>query len=386
VSDPVFADIFNLGGVGNYSGVEVGELTSLGISAVYRSVALISETLASLPLHTFVNTADGRQRSKSFLDNPSGVTGHLTSFEFWEMSFCHILLHGTCYWMHLFNTNEQVVGLIPIHPLCVVPRWNPEVPGGKSFDATLVTGQSVSFDATTMTQVMGKSLDGLKGLSVVSLARNSFGIAVAGDRAAGKMFNSGAMISGLVTPEEELAQGEAKQIKKDLNNSISGWENAGSIAVINRKLKFQQWTMSLIDAQFLESRQFQVEEIARWFGIPPFALMQTEKQTSWGTGIESQQRGLGRTVLLPWAKRVEQRASGLLVPNKFVEWDFAGLERATPVEEIRLILEQFKAGLITKNEARKLRGLGTVEGGDSFIPEEETSLPVPTADTEEVTQ
>lgn len=383
ISDPAFAEYFGLN-LGNFSGVQVNELTALGISAVYRSVALISETIASLPLRTFRDTDTGRVRVRSFLDNPSGEGGDLTSFEFWETVLCHLLLHGNAYLMHIFNQGGGVAGLFPVHPLLVTTEWNAEVPGGKTFKATLVNGQSRTFDASTMTQIMGKSLDGLKGLSPIALARNSFGISVAGDRAAAKVFSNGAMVSGMVTPEEDLTEDEAKVIKDSLNAKVAGWENAGDIAVINRKLKFSQWTMSLEDAQFLQSRQFQIEEVARWFGIPPFALMQTDKQTSWGTGIESQQRGLGRTVLAPWTSRIEQRASRLLASPRFVEWDFAGLERATPAEEIRLILEQIKGGLITVNEGRKLRGLDPVDGGDVLQPPQASATPPSPDSTEEV--
>jgi HK97 family phage portal protein len=148
-----------------------------------------------------------------------------------------------------------------------------------------------------------------------------------------------------------------------LNAKLTGVENAGAIAVINRKLKFTPWTLSNEDAQFLQSRQFQIEEIARWFGIPPFELMQTDKQTSWGTGIEAQQRGLARTVLSPWANRLEQRLSRLLPKNQFAEFEFAALERGNPADEIRLLIEQVNAGLLTKNEARAIRNLPPLPEG-----------------------
>jgi HK97 family phage portal protein len=115
--------------------------------------------------------------------------------------------------------------------------------------------------------------------------------------------------------------------------------------------------MTATDAQFLQSRQFQIEEISRWTGVPPHLLMQTEKQTSWGTGVEEQNRALGRTVLLPWAQRVEHRASRLLAVPRWVEFEFAGLERPSPDREIELLLAQVAGGLLTVNEARAYRNL-----------------------------
>jgi len=196
------------------------------------------------------------------------------------------------------------------------------------------------------------------------VARNSLGTAIAGDRAAAKMFASGALHSGIVTPEEDVTEEEAKTIKESLNAKVSGWENAGEIAVVNRRLKFTPWTMSLEDAQFLQSRQFQVEEIARWTGVPPHLLMQTEKQTSWGTGVAEQNRGLSRFTLQSYTSRTEERLSRLLPAPRFCEFDFAGLLQPAPEVEIPLLIQQVAAGLMTPNEARRIRGMDPIDGGD----------------------
>jgi HK97 family phage portal protein len=137
--------------------------------------------------------------------------------------------------------------------------------------------------------------------------------------------------------------------------------------------------MSSVDAQFLESRQFSIEEISRWFGVPPHMLMQTDKQTSWGTGVEEQHRALGRTVLSPWAQRFEQRCSRLLPQPRFVEFDFAGLERPSPKDEIELLMKQTGGKpILTVNEARAIRNLPPVDGGDVLI-----QAPVAPATTDE---
>jgi HK97 family phage portal protein len=207
-------------------------------------------------------------------------------------------------------------------------------------------------------------LDGLRGLSVISIARNSLGTAIAGDRAAAKMFSEGALISGIVSPEDDWQEGDAKTIRASLDQNVAGWENASKVAVVNRKLKFTPWTMSMEDAQFIQSRQFQIEEIARWTGVPPHLLMQTEKQTSWGTGVAEQNRGLARFSLNGWTSRIEQTLSRLLPAPRFVEFDFAGLERPTPEQEIDLLIKQVQAGLMTVNEARKIRNMDPIPGGD----------------------
>lgn len=364
VSDPALAAYFNLG-VGNYAGVTIGEHSALGLSAVWRAVSLISGTIASLPLRTVREVNGVRTRVTSFLSNPGGPDGP-TRYEWTETVMAHLLLHGNAFLAHVYGGAGQLIALVPIHPLAVSVEWPPvdpqtgrrmQLPGGKIFRATLEDGTTHIFDGSTMTHIPGLCLDGLRGLSPITVARNSLGTAIAGDRAAARMFSNGAMISGMVTPEEDVEPDEVAAIKDSLNRNVAGYENAGAIAVINRKLKFTPWTMSAEDAQFLQSRQFSIEEVARWFGVPPYELMQTEKQTSWGTGIEAQQRGLARQVLGPWTERVAQRLSRLLPAPRWVEFDFAGLERPTPEQEIDLLLRQIEGGLLTLDEARAIRNL-----------------------------
>lgn len=376
VSDPALAAYFGLGAQ-SLAGVAVNETSALGLSGVWRAVSLISGTIASVPLRAHRDKSDGtRDQVASWLDNPGGPDGP-TAFEWKETVLAHLVIHGNAYLAHIYNGAGALIGLTPIHPLAVCPEWekasNGKLTGRKVFRVSLNDNTTKTFTADEMTQVMALSLDGLKGLSPISVARMSLGTAIAGDRAAARMFANGAMISGMVTPEEDVTKEEAEAIKEGLKAKISGVDNAGDIAVINRKLKFTQWSTSNEDAQFLQSRQFSIEEIARWFGVPPFELMQTEKQTSWGTGIESQQRGLARTVLSPWGQRVEQRLSRLLPKNQFAEFDFAGLERANPEDEIRLLIEQVNGGLLTKNEARAIRNLPPVDGGDVLVGAESPS-------------
>lgn len=368
IGDPALAEWFGV--PPTYAGVPVGEGTALGISAFWRAVMLISGTIAGLPLKTFRDTADGeRQRLKSWVDNP-GATQNMTPHEWKETTLLHLLLHGNAYLAHVFNQGGQVIGAVPVHPLAVQVEWELNQrgykTGGKVFRAILDDGSRRTFTQPSMTQIMGPSLDGLRGLSVIGVARNSLGTTIAGERSAARMFGNGALISGLVTPDDDMDEEEAKKIKAGLDQKVSGWENAGSIALVNRKLNFTPWTMSAEDAQFLQSRQFQIEEVARWTGVQPHLLMQTEKQTSWGTGVEVQERGLSRFTLASWTSRMEQRLTRLLGGPMFVEFDFTGLEKPTPEQEIALLIQQVEAGLLTPNEARKIRNLPPIEGGDQL--------------------
>jgi len=371
ISDPALATLLGFSSP-NYSGVEVDEQAALGISAFFRAVSLISGTLAQLPMRSLMEPAVGqRERVKSFLDAPGGPDGP-TPFEWKRDVLVHLILHGNAFLLHVRGGAGQMIALVPVHPLCVRtelmrywPKSTRPVVGGKLFTITMLDGSMQTHDGSTLTHIPGMGTDGVMGLSLISLARNSLGTAIAGDRAAANMFNNGALISGLVTPEGDDVETEDQATINDaLQRKVAGWENASGIRFVNRRLKFTPWTMSAEDAQFLQSRAFQVEEISRWTGVPPHLLMQTEKQTSWGTGVAESNRGMGRTVLAPWAALVEQRLSRLLRSDRFVEFDFSGLERPSPEAEVDLLNKQVDGGLLTVNEARAIRNLPPVPGGD----------------------
>lgn len=363
IADPLLAGWFSPGGI-NLSGVTVGERDALGLSSLYRAVNLIAGTLASLPFRSYTDGTDGRKVVPSVFDDPDGPYGQ-TPYEWKETLFLHLLLHGRTGALKVKNEAGSVVRLALVHPYGFkVCQPTPEdykssnLPvGGVWFDVNMADGSRVRYDAEDFWYVPGLSLGGQEGLGLLTLARQSLGTTVAADRAAAKVFNSGALISGIVSPADEVDGFESTEIKRQLDQSVNGYENAGTIAVINRRLNFQPWTMTARDAQFLEGRQFQIEEVSRWTGVPPHLLMQTDKQTSWGTGVDEQNRGLSKFVLGHWAQRVEQRASRLLARPRWAEFDFAGLERPNFATEVDLLIKQIQAGLLTLNEARAIRNL-----------------------------
>jgi len=378
IGDPALVELFGLG-TPNFAGIDVGEGSALGLSALYRAVSLISGTLGTLPMRTLRDTGDGmRQRMTSFLDNPGGQYGP-TPLEWKETAVAYALLHGDCFMRHIYGGAGQLMALELVHPLCVGVERDLSRPGGKLFKTYTENGEQVEYDARTMTHVPALSMDGLRGLGLIQIAKNSLGTAIAGDRAAARMFSNGALISGMVTPDEDVEPDEVKTIKAEIESKVLGHENAGSIPVINRKLKFTPWMMTAKDAQFLESRAFGVQEVARWTGVPATLLMDPGAQSTWGTGVEIQYRGLGRFTLHPWAVRFEQRLSRLLPNPRFVEFDFAGLERPTPEQEIDLLIKQVEAGLLTLDEARAIRNLPplTAEQRAGMAPPKPAPDPAP---------
>lgn len=368
ISDPAAELLF--GGTPSSTGEVVSERTALTLSAVWRAVALIAGTIAALPLRTIELGEDGERRQvASWLDNPSGP-GLLVPFAWKELVMVHLLLHGNAYLLKLFNGAGAQVGAWPVHPTQVGIHYDWEISpvDGKIFTVQLDSGEHMTLTSADLTHVMAMSADGRMGLSPIAVARESLGTAMAGDRTAGHTFRNGALASAIVTSDgAPLTVDEAKTVKRQLMEQMTGSGNAGNIAVINRQLKITPWSLSLADAQFLESRQFSIEEVARWFGVAPHLLMQMQKSTSFGTGITEQNLALGRHTLMPWTSRFEEYLTrDLSGTRRIAEFDFTPLERPSPKDEIGLLIAQVNAGLISPNEARAARGLPGVDGGNAL--------------------
>lgn len=337
------------------------ELDALRSSALYRGVALVAGTLAGLPFNSYTGEGQDRRKVRSVFDDPD--PDGQTPFEWKETAFTHLILHGRCGAIKIMNEAGGLAALPLVHPnsfTVSLPTKDESPLGGLWFDITLDTGKAYRTDAAGFWYVPALSLDGRTGVGLLELAAQSIGTTLAGDDTASALFATGATISGLATPDyddEVDITDDVPEIRRQLNLATSGEGNAGKIALVNRRLKFTPWTMTAQQAQVLESRQFQIEEISRWTGVPPHLLMQTEKQTSWGTGVDEQNRGLSKFVLGHWASRFEQRASRLLANPRWTEFDFAGLERPNFAVEIDLLIQQVGAGLLTVNEARAIRNL-----------------------------
>ena len=349
VSDPQLVSLF--GGSPSLAGVSVNDRSAMGLSAVYRCVSLISGSIASLPLRTVSTDANGiTQRTNSWLDDPAGPDG-VTGFEWVEFLMVSLLLHGNAYFQKITGGAGQLLWLSPIPPQCV----GVEVKDGRKFyRIQLENGQSRQFTDREILHVPGISLDGYTGVSPITIAKNSLGAAIAGERSAARLFSNGLLSSAIVTPEDKLDEHEAAEIKASLSRSIAGESHAGEVVVINRQFKITPWSINPVDAQFLESRAFAIDEVSRWFGIPPHLLGQTEKQTSFGAGLSEQNRGYAKYTLEPWTRRVEARLTRLLSPNLKAEFDFRSLVSPDPETEIRLLIDQVAGGLLSHDEARQI--------------------------------
>ena len=348
ISDPAVLSM--LGATPSLSGVHVSDRSALGLSAVYRCVSLISGSIASLPLRTITTDANGvTQRAASWLDEPAGPEG-LTAFEWVEFMLVSLLLHGNFYGLKIRGGAGQLLWVQPIPPQCV----GVEVKDGrKTYVVYLDNGQTQRLTDYEILHVFDKTLDGYVGLSPLTIARNSLGAAIAAERAAARLFQNGLLATAIATPEDALSPEEAVEVKQFLSQVV-GEPTANGVPVINRRFKLTPWSINPADAQFLESRAFAVDEVSRWFGVPPHLLGQTEKQTSFGAGLVEQNRGFAKHTLEHWTRRIEARLTRLLPPNLKAEFDFRSLVSPDPETEIKLLIEQRDAGILTTDEVRAI--------------------------------
>ncbi|MEV6935542.1 phage portal protein [Streptomyces sp. NPDC051132] len=352
-----------LGGTAGQAGVPVSETTSLHMPAVWRSVAVIANVAAALPLHTYA--AGTRIRtSVPLLEDPHP---ELTRVELWRLVYVHRLLWGNAYLQKVRNGGGQVVQLWPIRPDRVkVDREapTPENPGGKVFWIQDDTGVRQRRTTREILHVPALGYDGITGCSPIRAAAEGIGLGLAAEKAAARLYGSGNMISGVLQTEQRLTAEQAAQLKASWNAKLSGHQAAHDIAVLDSGASFQPVTMPYKDSQFLESRQFQVVEVARMFGVPLFLLMETQKSTSWGTGLEQQAQGFVTWDLAPtWLTPTEQRVTKeLLTGREYAKYQLGGLLRGDSAARATFYRAMRDVGAFSANDILDLEDKPPIEG------------------------
>jgi HK97 family phage portal protein len=359
ISDPRAAYLFDA--MPSLSGVHVSETSVMGLSAVHACVTLLSEVIGGLPLRTIATAADGTvTRSRSWLDNPAGEDGP-TGNEFVATLMTSLLLSGNYFALKVRGGATQILWLqsIPSQSVSI------DVKGGrKVYKVAMDNGGYREFDDYDILHIPGPSLDGVRGFSPISIARTSLGMSLAGERTAARFFETGFRPSAIITPTEQISPEEAQEARQTLERMVTGEARAGSLALLSKQFQVNAWAVDPVDAQWLESRQFQLSEVARWFRVPPHMIGDVERSTSWGSGITQQTLGFQRFTLQPWTSRIEARLSRLLPPGIKAEFDYKQLLAGTQAEQIDLLAKQCGGPYLTVNEARQVQNLPPIDDGD----------------------
>jgi HK97 family phage portal protein len=357
----------------------VTEQTAMSVSAVYACVALIAGAIATLPLPVYRRTTDGRERADHdywwLLNEAPNLD--MCAAVFWEYLLTAYLLHGDafCEIVRPSFSSSRVVALRAHHPRRVMPfremgtnrllyRIQPQW-----------SGEQYTLDPADMLHITGLGFDGLRSCSpILHAARQTIGTALAAGDYSSAFFSNGARPDFALKVQGKLSADQLEILRKSWIAAHAGPGKSHTPAILSGGMEIEQLTMSNEDAQLLATRAFQIEEIARIFGVPPFMIGQTEKTSSWGSGVENMGRGFVKFTLQRHLIKFEQEINRKFWPNReryFVEFTVAGLERGDLKSEndaLRVALGRAgEPGWMTQNEVRRIKNLPPVEGGDELI-------------------
>ncbi|MCI0999196.1 phage portal protein [Ochrobactrum sp. C6C9] len=351
------------------SGELVTDTSALALSAVWACVNLVSGTISSLPLMVYRTKADGSREIAK--DHPLYRLLHdspnydQSALDFWDFIAASIELRGNGF-AQIIRAGGRVISLSPINPAHMNVR---RLPSGALQYSWSSHGKSYISSDRDILHIRGFGGDPVGGMSTLRFARNSFGLAMSAERSAGEMFRNGLRPSGVLKFKPWLTDPQRDIARKELADKI-GTGNGGKPLILEGDTEWQQLTISPEDAQMIETRTFSVEEICRFFGVPPHMVGHTSKATSFGTGIESQTLGFQKFTLRRRFKRIEQalekqlltpadRAAGIVI-----EFNQEGLLRGDTKGRASFYQVMTAIGAMTINEVRRLENLPPVEGGD----------------------
>lgn len=368
-----------LGGTATDAGKKVTVDNSVAMSAVYRCVAILSGTGGSLPFKCY-DKESYTEVITPLIDDPHP---DMSSTEFWSLVIAHMATWGNHY--SLIQRDTFTGGrkyLWPILPDRVkVHRVEPTDanPQGKEFEILRGTRDSNGrlIEATFGTDdprtrltsedvfhVPGMSLNGITGISPIAAARQAISAGLAAESYANRFWSTGALAGGLLSTDQRLEEEKAQALKKRWRDKMTGIENAHEAVILDQGMNFQPLSIPPQDAQFIETRRFQITEIARFYGIPPYLLAETDRSTSWGTGIEIQGTGFVTYTLAPgYLSRIEGRATKYLcMPEHFSEFQVQGLMRGDASSRASFYQTLFQIGALTVDEIRELENLPSIPG------------------------
>lgn len=362
----------------NFTGERVTVNSALQLSAAWACVRLIAETLSTLPMHLYVDkggmksTAKNHQLYRLLHSQPNA---DMTAVEFWQAILASLLLWGNAY-----VEKRSSGGVITSFEFLMPDRVTRHLLKSGAVEwryANPTAGTSRVIPEASMWHTPAFTVDGVNGLSPVSMGANVLGSAIAADKASANTFTNGMKSSGLVTMDVQLKPDQ----REDIRQHVKKVADAGGVMVLERGAGFQQLSMNPQDAELLSTRAFNVEEICRWFRVPPFMVGHSEKSTSWGTGIESQMIGFVTFVLRPWCVRIEQSIrKSLLTPAEresySAEFALEGLLRGDSAARAAFYGSMTQNGVMTRDECRALENLEPKGGNAEVLTVQSNMLPI----------
>ncbi len=352
-------------GSASKTGIAITEDSAMRLSAVFGAVRVISETIASLPWMV-KQDFEGSTRNAAahpinqLIHSPNGM---MTDFNFRESCQAHLCLHGNAFIAIKRNEAGQPVSLIPVHP----DRVKVKVYKDEKF-YTIDDGKE-TFDDTEMIHILGLSFDGIVGKSVIEAARESIGLGLAADQFGGSFFGNGANVSAVLTHPGRLSDEAYKRLMASWQRRYSGLDNAHKTAILEEGMNLTKVSISPSESQFLETRQFGVVDIARFFRIP-LAYLGSLENSSTRANIEEQGIQFQRNTILPWVKRWEAEFNRKLFPNGndyYIRFNMDGLLRGDISSRYSSYATARQWGWLSVNDIRKFEGLDNIDNGDTYL-------------------
>jgi HK97 family phage portal protein len=366
MTDPKAWDskLWNLIGNIVHSGENVSEWTAMTYSAFYNAVYLISETIAGLPLHLMRKEG----KNKVIVDDDNlyylmhdRPNPFMTSFVFREVMTAHILTWGNGYAEKVKNLMGEIVELWPIPPNRVKYIEYREEDNNLWYGIQ-VDGEIKWLPRDDILHIPGFGFDGFIGYSIVSLAKNSIGLGMAMETFGAEYFGQGTHPGVIVSHPGKLNAQTRSNMQEALTNTYSGLGKAHKLMLLEEGLKIEKLGIPPNDSQFLESRQFQIPEMARWFNLPPHKLKDLTKSSF--NNIESEQISFVTDSILPWALRKEQNYNIQLLTDRqrrqqkyFWKHNFGGLLRANSKDRADFYKTMIGNTIMSPNDVRELEDL-----------------------------
>ena len=365
---------------GSSAGKTVTERSAMQMTAVYACVRILSEAVAGLPLHLYRYKKDGSKEKavgeslyRLLHDEPNP---EMSSFVFRETLMTHLLLWGNAYAQIIRNGKGEVVALYPLMPnkmsvdrgedgrIYYTYNKGPDENHPKG-------GSTVTLTARDVLHIPGLGFDGLVGYSPIAMAKNAIGLAIATEEYGAKFFANGAAPSGVLEHPGTIK--DPARLRENWNSTFGGSANSGKVAVLEEGMKYTPISISPEQAQFLETRKFQIDEIARIFRVPPHMVGDLEKSSF--SNIEQQSLEFVKYTLDPWVVRWEQSLSrALLSPaekaDHFFKFNLEGLLRGDYQSRMNGYAIARQNGWMSANDIRELENLDRIpaeEGGDLYL-------------------
>jgi len=354
------------------SGKAVNPSSAIQVSAVYACVRVIAETIASLPFHVYESTEDGSRKAtehplyRLIHDEPNK---EMTSFILRETLMSHLLLYGNAYCQIVRTGRDKIDSLYPLIPdKMEVDR---DAGGLLMYTYTTSDGKRWRLDPRDVLHIPGLGFDGIMGYSPIALEKSAIGLGIAAEEYGSKFFSNGARPSGILTHPNNVKDPAA--LRASWNAAYGSSSNASRVAVLEEGMTFVPLSLPNNEAQFLETRKFQVSEICRIFRVPPHMIGDLDRATF--SNIEHQSIDFAVHTIRPWLVRIEQAINRALFSDKekgrfYVQFNLDGLMRGDYKSRMEGYAIARQNGWMSANDIRELENMNPMtddEGGNAYL-------------------